>query len=174
MQECISARNSLLGGMQSLRPETVGGFILALERVDDVWKTDCCETTHFIEKFAARRCAAFLVSRWCRKTPGFCDLSIDMTLRAEAVEGLALALERVDDVEGRDGLPAGVLGVGDRILDDVLEEDLQHAAGLLVHQAGDALHATAARQTADRGLGDALDVVAHDLTMALGTALAWG
>ena len=89
-----------------------------------------------------------------------------MHLRAEAVEGLALTLERVHDVEGRDGLPAGVLRVGHRVLDDVLEEDLEHGAGLLVHQAGDALDAATACQAANGGLGDALDVVAHDLAMA--------
>ena len=38
-------------------------------------------------------------------------------LTAEAVEGAALALERVHDVHGRDGLAARVLRVGDRIAD---------------------------------------------------------
>ena len=46
-------------------------------------------------------------------------------LSAESVEGLALALERVDDVHGRDGLAASVLSVGDRVADDVLKEDLE-------------------------------------------------
>jgi hypothetical protein len=46
-------------------------------------------------------------------------------LAAEAVEGLALALEGVDDVHGGDGLAAGVLGVGDRVADHVLEALLQ-------------------------------------------------
>ena len=68
--------------------------------------------------------------------------------RAEAVERAALALERVDDVERGDGLALGVLGVGDRVADDVLEEaaasarmtssgdaHLQHAARLLVDEA---------------------------------------
>ena len=54
-----------------------------------------------------------------------------MNLTAEAVEGAALALERVDDIHGGDGLPAGVLGVGDRIADHVLEEHLEDTAGLL-------------------------------------------
>ena len=84
-------------------------------------------------------------------------------LSAEAVQGAALALERVHDVHGRDGLPARVLGVGDRVADDVLEEDLEDAAGLLVDEAADALDAAAAGEAADGGLGDALDVVAEDL-----------
>ena len=93
-------------------------------------------------------------------------------LAAEAVEGLALALEGVDDIHGGDGLPASVLGVGDGITDDVLKEDLEHTAGLLVDEAGDALDATPACQPADGGLGDALDVVPEDLAVPLGAALA--
>ena len=81
-----------------------------------------------------------------------------MRLAAEAVEGAALALEGVDDVHGRDGLAAGVLGVGDRVTDDVLKEDLEDTAGLLVDEAADALDTTTARKTADGRLGNALDV----------------
>ena len=40
-------------------------------------------------------------------------------LGAESVQGLASALEGVDDVEGGDGLPLGVLGVGDGVTDHV-------------------------------------------------------
>ncbi|KAH9399227.1 hypothetical protein TYRP_018138 [Tyrophagus putrescentiae] len=89
-----------------------------------------------------------------------------------AVQSAALALQRVDDVHGGHGLALGVLGVGDRIADDVLQEDLQHAAGLLVDEAADALDAAAASQSADGRLRDALDVVAEDLAMALGASLA--
>ncbi|KAL7552121.1 hypothetical protein ACHAWF_015339, partial [Thalassiosira exigua] len=59
---------------------------------------------------------------WCYKE----------NLSSEAVEGLALPLECVDNVHGRDSLAAGVLRVGHRVADDVLEEDLEDAAGLLV------------------------------------------
>ncbi|KAL7542634.1 hypothetical protein ACHAWF_011091, partial [Thalassiosira exigua] len=89
-----------------------------------------------------------------------------------AVEGLALPLEGVDDVHGRDGLAAGVLGVGHGVADDVLEEDLEDAAGLLVDEPGDALDAAATGEAADGGLGDALDVVAKDLAVALGASLS--
>lgn len=71
---------------------------------------------------------------------------------AEAVEGAALPLEGVDDVEGSDGLAAGVLSVGDGVTDDVLEEDLEDTAGLLVDQAGDTLDTTTASEAADGGL----------------------
>uniref|UniRef100_J3LFX5 Uncharacterized protein n=1 Tax=Oryza brachyantha TaxID=4533 RepID=J3LFX5_ORYBR len=93
-------------------------------------------------------------------------------LAAEAVEGAALALERVDDVHGGDGLAAGVLRVGDGVADDVLQEDLEHAAGLLVDEPGDALDAAPPRQPPDRRLRDPLDVVAENLAVALRPALA--
>jgi len=93
-------------------------------------------------------------------------------LSAEAVQGAALALERVDDIHGGDGLPARVLGVGDRVADHVLKEDLEDAARLLVYQARDALDAATASQTADGRLGDTLDVVAKHLAVTLGAALS--
>ena len=92
-------------------------------------------------------------------------------LATEAVEGLALALERVDDVHGGDSLPLGVLGVGDSVADHVLQEDLEDAASLLVDQAGDPLDTTPPGQAADGGLGDPLDVVAENLAMSLASGL---
>ena len=96
----------------------------------------------------------------------------DHFLSAEAVEGLALPLEGVDNVHGGHGLAASVLGVGDRVADDVLKEDFEHAVGLLVNETGDALDTPATGETADGRLGDALDVVAKDLAMALGATLS--
>ena len=93
-------------------------------------------------------------------------------LPAKPVEGTALSLERVHDVEGRDGLAAGVLGVGDGVTDHVLEEDLEHTAGLLVDEARDTLDTASAGQTADGRLGNALDVVAQHLAVTLRAALA--
>ena len=98
--------------------------------------------------------------------------SNESCLASESVQGASLALERVDDIHGRDGLAAGVLGVRDGIPDDVLEEHLEDSAGLFVDEAGDALHATPASETADRGLGDALDVIPEYLAVPLGASLA--
>ena len=95
-----------------------------------------------------------------------------MRLAAEAVEGAALALESVDNVHGGHGFTAGVLGVGHGVADDVLAKDLEDRAGLLVDEARDTLHTAMARETADGGLGDALDVVAQHLAVTLGAALA--
>ena len=58
-------------------------------------------------------------------------------LTTETVEGTALALESVDDIEGGDRLALGVLGVGDGIADDALEEGLEDTTGLLVDHCGD-------------------------------------
>ena len=93
-------------------------------------------------------------------------------LTTESVEGLALPLKGVDNIHGGDSLPASVLGVGDGVTDDVLKEDLEDTAGLLVDEAADALDTTTAREAADGGLGDTLDVVAKDLAVALGAALS--
>jgi len=53
-------------------------------------------------------------------------------LTTETVEGTALALEGVDDVERSDGLALGVLGVGDGVTNNALEEGLENSTGLLV------------------------------------------
>lgn len=80
-------------------------------------------------------------------------------LTSEAVEGAPLTFQSVYNVHGGDGLPLSVLGVGDRVTDDVLEEHLEHAASLLVDETGDTLHATSARQTTNGRLRNTLDVV---------------
>ena len=80
-------------------------------------------------------------------------------LAAEAVQGAALALEGVHHIKGGDCLAPGVLSVSDSVPDHVLQEHLEHAPGLLVDEARDALDTTTPGQPADGGLGDALDVV---------------
>ncbi len=76
-------------------------------------------------------------------------------LTAKAVQGASLALQGVHDVEGCDSLSAGVLSVGDSIPDHVLQEHLEHSAGLLVDEARDTLDTSTASETPDGGLGDA-------------------
>ena len=83
-----------------------------------------------------------------------------------------MALKSVDDVHGSDSLATSVFSVRDCISDDVFEEHLEDTAGLLVDESRDALDATPACQTADRGLGDALNVVPQDLAVALGASLS--
>ena len=93
-------------------------------------------------------------------------------LSTESVEGLALAFQGVDNVKSGDSLSLGVFGVGDGVTDDVLEEDLEDAAGLLVDQTGDALDATTSGQSSNRGLGDTLDVITKNLAVTLGASLS--
>jgi hypothetical protein len=73
-------------------------------------------------------------------------------LTTETVEGTSLALEGVDNVEGGDGLALGVLGVGDGIANDALEEGLEHTASLFVDHWGN-VSLVRRRQ---RGAGDLL------------------
>ena len=52
------------------------------------------------------------------------------SLTSESVEGTSLSLEGIDHIHGGDGLPLGVLGVGDGVPDDVLEENLLKCNGI--------------------------------------------
>jgi hypothetical protein len=93
-------------------------------------------------------------------------------LTTEAVEGTALALESIDDVEGGDSLALGVLGVGDGIANDALEEGLEDTSGLFVNHGRDTFHTTTTSETSDGGLSDTLDVVTKNLAVTLGAALS--
>ena len=108
---------------------------------------------------ALKRAGSLVVKRWFG------------CLSSESVQGASLPLEGVDHIHGGDGLPLGVLGVGDSVPDHVLKEDLEDSTGLLVDEARDPLDSSPPRQTADCRLGDALDVVPQDLAVTLGASL---
>ena len=93
-------------------------------------------------------------------------------LSSKTVQSLALALEGIDNVQGSHSFALGVLGVGDGITDDVLEEDLEDTAGLFINEATDALDTTTACKTANGGLGNALDVIPKDFAVTLRASLA--
>jgi hypothetical protein len=93
-------------------------------------------------------------------------------LTTETVQGTALALERVDNIQRGNGLTLSVLGVSDGVTDDGLKEGLEHTTGLFVDHSGNTLDTATAGETADSGLGDTLDVVAQNLAVTLGAALA--
>ena len=82
---------------------------------------------------------------------------------AETVEGSALSLESVDDVESSHSLSLGVFGVHNGVADNVLEEAAEDGASLLVDVRGDSLDATSACQSADSRLGDAEDALTESL-----------
>jgi len=100
------------------------------------------------------------------------DKRICSGLHAETVETPSRPLQSVHDIKSGNGLPFSVLGVSHRVADDVLKEDLEHTASLLVDQARNTLDTSSPCKTADRRLRDALDVVAKNLAMALGSTLA--
>lgn len=54
-------------------------------------------------------------------------------LTTETVEGTALTLQGVDNIEGSDSLALGVLSVCDGVTNDTLKEGLQDTTGLLVN-----------------------------------------
>ena len=93
---------------------------------------------------------------------------------AETVEGAALSLESVDDVESGDGLSLGVLSVHDGVADHVLKEALEDSASLLVDVRADSLDATTAGKSADSRLGNAEDGLTESLSVfvALSAGLA--
>ena len=93
-------------------------------------------------------------------------------LSSKSVEGSALTFQSVDNVKGCNSLAACVLGIGDSIPDDILEEDLQDPPGLLINEAGDTLDASTTSQSANCGLGDALNVVPEDFPVPLGASLS--
>ncbi|GET85861.1 histone H4 [Leishmania tarentolae] len=93
-----------------------------------------------------------------------------MTLRV-AVQDLAALAQRIHNIGCSHCLLARVLGVGRAAAHNVLHVGLQHTAHLFVDLARDALHATAARHTADAAARDAADVVAQHLLLALLAAL---
>ena len=99
-------------------------------------------------------------------------MAFEVALTSETVKGLTLTLEGIDDVHRCDGLATGVLSVGNRVTDDVLEEDLQHTASLFVNETRDTLDTTTTSKTTDRRLGNALDIVAKNLSVTLGASLS--
>ena len=100
-----------------------------------------------------------------------CPWDMD-SLTSETVQGTSLSLQSIDDVHGGDGLPLGMLGVGDCITDDVLKEDLEDTTGLFVDEARDTFDTTSACQSANGGLGDTLDVITKNLPVTLSAPFA--
>lgn len=47
-----------------------------------------------------------------------------------------------------------MFSVGDRITDNVLQEDLEHTTGFFVDETGDTLHTTTTGETTDSGFCD--------------------
>ena len=66
-----------------------------------------------------------------------------------------------------------MLGVGDGISDDTLEEVLEDFSGVLVDQSADSLDTTSSGESSDGWLGDALQDWSSDLSaVSLGSNLS--
>merc|ERR1719317_987579 len=86
---------------------------------------------------------------------------------AKSVQGAPLTFQSIHNVHGRDRLPLRMLRVGDGVPDNVLEEHLQHAPGLLIDEAADPLDATSPSQAPDSWLRNPLDIITQHLAMSL-------
>ena len=92
---------------------------------------------------------------------------------AETVEGAALSLQGVDNIESCHSLSLGMLCVGDRVANDILQEGPKHVPGLLVDEGGDTLDSSAASQPTNRWLSDAQDSLLEGLLcVTLGSDLS--
>jgi hypothetical protein len=111
------------------------------------------------------------------------------SLTTETIEGTALSLECVDNIEGSNSLALCVLSVCDSIADNTFEEGLENTSGLLVDHWEDGLDrvntnqteeltgwntldTTTTRETTDSRLCDALDVVTKNLAVTLCSTLS--
>lgn len=95
-----------------------------------------------------------------------------LSLTAEAVQGATLTFQSIDDIHSSDGLPLGVLSVGDGITDDIFKEHLEDTSGFFVDQTRDTFDTTSASKTTDGWLGDTLDVITQHLPVTLGASFA--
>ncbi|XP_040159943.1 uncharacterized protein LOC120898323 [Anopheles arabiensis] len=82
----------------------------------------------------------------------------------------ALTLQSIHHIHSGDGLTLGVFSVSDRITNHILQKYFQDATGFLVDEAGDTFHSSAPSQTADGGLGNALDVIPQHFSVTLGSS----
>merc|ERR1719209_18563 len=90
----------------------------------------------------------------------------------KSVQRAPLTLQGIHHVHCCHSLPLGMLSIGDSIPDNVLQEHLEHAPGLLVDEATDPLDATSACQASDSRFRNSLDVVTQHLAMSLGASLS--
>jgi hypothetical protein len=93
-------------------------------------------------------------------------------LAPKTVQGFALAFECIDHVHGRHCFATGVFRVRDGIADAIFQEDFQYSTCFFINQSTDTFHTTTTSETTNGRLGYTLNIIAQDLAVAFGTALA--
>ena len=76
---------------------------------------------------------------------------------SETIDGSALSLEGIDDIQSSHGFSSGVLGVGHSISDDSFEEALEDLSGIIIDERRDSLDTSSSGESSDSGLGDAFN-----------------
>jgi hypothetical protein len=89
----------------------------------------------------------------------------------ETIYCSALPLQNINHIQRCHDFPSRMLSVSHGISDDVLEEVPQHPSDFFGDIPTDSFHAPSTGQPPNGGLGDTLDVLAHNLSMTLGTTL---
>ena len=82
---------------------------------------------------------------------------------SETIEGSALAFESIDNVECCDRLSLGMLSIGDRVSDDVLQEGFEDDSALIIDQGADSFDSSSSGESSDCWLGDTHDVLLDGL-----------
>ncbi len=93
-------------------------------------------------------------------------------LTTETVESAALSLQSIHDIQSSDSLASSMLGVGDSVLNNRLQERLENSSCFLIDEGRDSLDTASTSQSSNGWLSDSLDVVSQDLSVSFRTALS--
>ena len=98
----------------------------------------------------------------------------EISSATETIEGSALSLESIDDIESSDGLSLGVFSVSNWVTDDVFEEWSEDNSGLVIDEGRDSLDTSSSGKSSNSWLGDSKDGVLDGfLSKSLGTLFTW-
>ena len=112
--------------------------------------------------------------RFYRKPSQICiekTKSLTFTVGLETVKCSTLPLECINHIHSSDGLPPRVLSISHGIPNYVLKEVPQNSSDFLIDVTADTLDTASSGETSNGGFGDTLDVLTHNLTVPLCTAL---
>jgi len=87
----------------------------------------------------------------------------------ETIKRPSGSLQCIYNIESSDCLSLGVFSIGDRVSDNIFQEDLEDTACFFVNEPRDTLDTTTTSKTTNGRFGYALDVITKDFAMAFGT-----